>query len=57
MDLQQTLCWLKNVYGDRQDSPKGQDTPGTQTEQPWEPTVESELWEDEERQVCAIQHT
>jgi len=60
MDLQKTLCWLKNVYGDRQDSPQGQDagnTPSTQTqEQPWEPIVELELWEDK-TDKCAIQHT
>lgn len=36
MDLQQTICWSKYVYGDRQDSPQRQDAgniPGTQTEQ------------------------
>jgi len=60
MDLQKTLCWLKNVYGDRQDSPQGQDagnTPSTQTqEQPWEPIVESELWEDK-TDKCVLYNT
>jgi len=59
MDLQQTLCWLVNVYGDRQDSPQGQDagtTPGTQTEQPCEPTVEFELWENK-TDKCVLYNT
>jgi hypothetical protein len=57
MDLQQTLCWLKNAYGHRQDSRQGQDagnTPGTQTEQEWEPTVE--LWEDK-TDKCVLYNT
>jgi hypothetical protein len=51
---------LKNVYGDRQDSPEGQDagsTPGIHTEgQPCEPTVELELWEDK-TDKCVLYNT